>query len=438
MIHTTIEALENRIAPAVLGVASIFVDASDLTVSLSAGTLKIAPKTAGVTSLDVTVELLPDGSLLISDSIGDSDLEDIANLTGNVRNIQATLTAGDDRVKFLLDSDYTVAGNISVTTGAGTDEVELIDGAIRGNLTILGKGDNNVQISGGTVRGLLSNTSVGGTFKLAHGASVGALTASGATDFIVEGLVKGNATLSAKTGNASFQVGGVANPAAAIGGNLTINAMDGADDIYLGNVLVRGAFAANLGGGDNDTFISADTSILGVARITGRTGIDNVTLGTVGSVGPGIYGRLSLTLGDGANSFLGHSGLISGGLTYTGGAGVDTVDLGAGLTLFGDANIAVKNGANVVSVGSFSSLWKFTLAGGIDNDTVTLATVGAGYVNGSVNLGAGNDALTLSGVGDFFSTFKVDGGTGADTSTVSQTVLDNGLVQTGIETITII
>ncbi len=114
------------------------------------------------------------------------------------------------------------------------------------------------------------------------------------------------------------------------------------------------------------------------------------------------------------------------------------MDLGAGLTLFGDANIAVKNGANVVSVGSFSSLWKFTLAGGIDNDTVTLATVGAGYVNGSVNLGAGNDALTLSGVGDFFSTFKVDGGTGADTSTVSQTVLDNGLVQTGIETITII
>jgi hypothetical protein len=231
---------------------------------------------------------------------------------------------------------------------------------------------------------------------------------------------------------------GIAHPAAAIGGNLNIIAADGADDLYLGNVLVRGLMSASLGGGDNDTVISADASILGLARITGRAGIDSVTLGTVGTSGPGIYGRLSISLGDGANSLIGHSGLISGGLSYTGGLGADVVDLGAGLTLFADANISVKNGANVVNVASFSSLWKFTLTGGIDNDTVTLATVGAGYVNGSVNLGAGTDALTINGTGDFFSTFKVDGSIGTDTITVSQTVLDNGLTHIGVETVTII
>lgn len=438
MHYSSIESLETRIAPAGLGITDVFVDASDITVSLSNGLLKVVPK-PGHTDVDVSIELLPDGSLLVSDATGDDDLEDTADFHGLVRSIQATLSAGNDHLSVLLDPGYTVAGNIAVNTGLGDDQVDIHGGEIRGNVSIVGKGANDVVVGGDdavSIRGLLSDSSVGGTFHFGETAKAGSVTAIGASDFIAEGLIIGNATLTAKTGDTSFQIGGVSgSPAAAIGCNLNVTGVAGADDVFVGDALVRGALSLNLGAGDNLTTIGTDANILGLAKISGTTGNDTVVLGVVGQAGPGIHGRLSLNLGDGTNEFTAHSGLISGGLSFSGGTGVDTVGLGGDLTLFSDAKIAARDGANVIHIGSFSSLWKLNLTTGVDTDTVTLAATGAGYLNGTVALGGGTDALTIVGTGDFFSTFKADGGIGADTITVNPAVLDNGFLVKNFETV---
>ncbi len=441
MHYSSIEALETRIAPASLGVTDVFVDASDLTVSLSNGLLKVMPK-SGATDLDVSIELLPDGSLLVSDSTGDDDLEDTPNFHGLVRSIQATLTAGDDHLSVLLDSGFTIAGGLAVNTGLGFDQVEIHEGVLRGNVTISGKGSVDVNVGTDSlddvnIRGLLSSTVTGGgEFHFGAGAKAGALTAIGSSDFILEGLVIGNTMLTAKTGDTSFQIGGIGgSPTAAVGGNLTITGVAGSDDVFVGDALVRGGMTLNLGAGNNLATIGTDANILGVAKILGTTGDDTVVLGTIGSAGPGIHGRLSVTLGNGTNEFTAHSGLISGGLSFTGGTGADTVNLGADLTVFADAKIATRDGANVVNVESFSSLWKFNLTTGVDTDTVTLNAVGAGYLIGVVGLGGGTDALTILGSADFFSTFKTDGGLGTDTLAINPLVLDNGLSQKGFETL---
>src|SRR5262245_51838083 len=119
MHHSRIETLETRIAPAALVPVDVFVDASTVKVTLSAGLLKVIPLTPAATDLDVSIEQLPDGSFLISDSTGDADLEDTADLHGIVKSLNATLSNGDDHLAISLDSAAVLAGGISIGTGLG-------------------------------------------------------------------------------------------------------------------------------------------------------------------------------------------------------------------------------------------------------------------------------------------------------------------------------
>lgn len=437
MHHSHIEALETRIAPAGLGITDIFVDATSLAVSLSNGLLKIAPK-AGATNLEVIVELLPDGTFLISDGLGDDDLEETPSFHGFVRSLNIGLSNGDDALSVSLDAGYTLAGGISISTGLGDDTVEISEGTIRGNVSVAGKGANEVAIGGGpvNVKGVLTSNSVGGVFTLLEDAKVGVLNASGATDFVLGGFVVGNANVSAKVVDTSFQIGGVTSgPAAIVGGNLTISGAAGGDDAFVGHALVRGVLTINLGAGNNVSTLSSDAVLMGVARINGTIGDDEVVIGSVGSAGPTIHGRLQLSLGAGNNSAAVRSGFVSGGFNYTGTTGVDTVLLGADLTLFADAKITAGEGSNVIAVESFSSLWRFNLSTGGGTDTVTLTADGAGYVTGSVALGNGADTLTILGTEDFSTAFRVDGGLAIDTIIVSPLLVDNGLVRASFETV---
>jgi hypothetical protein len=437
MHHSHIEALETRIAPAGLAITDIFVDATSLAVSLSNGLLKIAPKT-GATNLDVSVELLPDGTFLISDGIGDDDLEETPNIHGLVRALSIGLSNGDDALSVALDSEYTLAGGVSISTGLGDDFVEISEGTIRGNVSLASKGTDEVTIGGGPVniKGQLTSASVGGTFTLLEDAKVGVLNASGATDFMLGGFVVGNANLSAKVADTAFQIGGViSGPVAIVGGNLTISGAAGSDDAFVGHALVRGVLTLNLGAGNNVSTLSSDAVVMGLARINGTIGDDEAVIGSAGSAGPTIHGRLQLSLGAGNNSAAVRSGFVSGGFNYTGTTGMDTVLLGADLTLFADAKIAAGEGSNVIEVESFSSLWRFNLSTGGGTDTVTLTADGAGYVTGSVALGSGADTLTILGTEDFFTAFKVDGGLATDTITVSPLLVDSGLVRASFETV---
>lgn len=436
MQYSAIEALETRIAPAaVLGAVDVFVDATTVKVSLSAGVLKIIPLT-GATDLNISVEQLPDGSFLISDLIGDDDLETTADLHGVVKGLNVGLSNGSDTLTVTLDSDYLLNGSVVVNTGLGDDQVSVLGGLVRGNVTVASRALADVEINDTTVLGLVSGAAMGGSFHFGANATAGTLKSTGFSDHIVEGYVVGNAILGGKVGETSFQVGSVgAGSLATIGGNLTVAGVAAGDDFYLGHAFVRGALSVNLGAGDNLTTFSTDATILGLARVTGTTGADTVQIGAIAGAGPTIHGRLTVALGSGANTLTAASGVISGGFSYSGTTGNDTVVLGVDLTVYNDARIALGDGNNAAVVESFSALSKFSLTGGKQADQVWISTVGAGYTVGAIALGLGDDALTVLGSADFFSTFSADGGVGTDTLTVNSAVIASGFLGKKFETV---
>lgn len=427
-----IEALESRITPSTLGPIDIFVDASTVVVTLAAGVLKIAPA-VGITAVEVSIEQLSDGSILIADNVGDSDLETTANFHGTVKGINVALGAtGDDKVTVDLDPAYNLSGNVSISTGLGDDLIDVHSGSIRGNLTIAAKGAADVTLGGAAsdlfVRGIVSSTTAGGNFILGDTAKTGTLNVNGASDTVLGGTVAGTATLTAKVGNSSYFVGSASG--ATIGGSLKITGVVGNEDVFIGNAQVRGALTIGLGAGNNQVELTTAATIRGIAGITATLGNDTVLFS---GAGPDIHGRTTVSLGEGTNVFDAGSGILSAGLAYTGGSGVDTVTLGAGLTMFGDVAITAGNGANTVKIATFSSLTKFTFTGGLNVDTITLASVGAGFVNGSLSMGDGADLITVLGTGDFFNTFKSDGGLASDTITIDAAILADGWLRTNIE-----
>ena len=421
---SSIEALESRIAP-----AGVFVDATTLSTSLIGGVLKVGPKLAN-TAVEISVEQLSNGDFLITDLAGDNDLEVTADFTGTVASISITTGTGDDTIHVVLGGDTALRGGVTIATGTGDDIVGFNGGTLRGALSVTAKGPAEITVDSSveatSIKGAVKIAQVGGSFVLGTGSEAGSVTAAGARDFEFHGSTRGPVTLSNALAAASYAVSG----GATVGGNLTIAGGIGGDLVDIADSFVRGFLAVNLGAGNNVLTVGAGASVHGIAKISALAGDDTVTIGSAAGSGPVFASNVSVSLGEAiaGNAFSALSGIYSAGLSYKGGSGVDTVNIGATPVIWGALKITGGNGANNVTVGGFGQLVSFSYAGGTGVDTVTLTGAGSGFLTGAATLGAGADSLTILGTSpDFFLAFTVDGGLDADVVAVDPALTSAGL-----------
>jgi hypothetical protein len=220
-----------------------------------------------------------------------------------------------------------------------------------------------------------------------------------------------------------------------VGGNVTYTAAVGAafDDLDVAATAhIGGNVALGLGAGENTVRLKGGT-IRGNLTVTGGAGIDRVEVTADGDINVG--GSAAFNLGDGNNTVVGvNVGLIRVGtnFTYTGGAGNDTFDLdGSGTTLQAgqdarftlgnpiafDANLATFEGINVGR--------NVTFTGGAGGDSVMIS--GGLLAGGSViaSLGEGTNAfdsnLLGTGANSIGIGFAYTGGGGGDSVSLDGT-----------------
>lgn len=422
--YSTPEALETRIAP-----AAVFVDATSLTVSLSSsGALKIAPKVAN-TSVEVHLQQLENGDFLITDAAGDDDLEETADFTGNVTGINVALGNGDDLVDVVLLGANGYRGSLAISTALGDDSVTVSEGLLKGPLTITTKGTSDIVVGGSDldIRGAVSVSQVGGSFTFEEGSIASSLTATGANAFELLGSVRGSASLKATTA-ASFAVGTLgSSPATTIKGSLTVTGSAGDDSLELANVNVSGAFSASLGAGNNDTSIGSGVRVDGTAKFAGTTGTDEFHFGSLADGGPRFNGAVSVSGGTsgGANIVEVLSGIYAGGLSYSGGTSEDNAIFGstttAGPALYGKLTLSLGNGiaANSATIHSGTYGVGAAINGGAADDSFVIGsatTDGPSFfakVTTSLGLAVtANQAQVLSGL--FVGGLSVGGGNADD------------------------
>jgi Ca2+-binding RTX toxin-like protein len=148
--------------------------------------------------------------------------------------------------------------------------------------------------------------------------------------------------------------------------------------------------------------------------ITGGTGADTVSLGTVVS-------NVSIDLGSGSDNLIfgnfANTATVANTESIVGGTGNDAVTLGTALTVAmsvdlggGSNSLTLKNVANTGTVQNVT-----TLSGGTANDTITY---GGAVANASIDLGTGSDVLTFGNATNsatVANTETIIGGTGNDT-----------------------
>ncbi|MBX7106092.1 MAG: hypothetical protein K1X57_18570 [Gemmataceae bacterium] len=307
------------------------------------------------------------------------------NLFGTPRHIQGTLKVdmglGDDSMQSFVHQNTT-----TLDGGVGSDTVLLSNLQINGNLTA--NRVNELQI-GYNIPGLppMFPVQVGGNVIVNNSAD-GAL----ANTLVVhdESTLLGSLTYTGGSGSDFIQVEYdplSTNGTAQINGGTVINAGAGANTIQIdqdsqlgsllyqggngidvmtmqGGVIFSGNVALNPGDGNNQYNLASGPFFSNSGfSITAGNGSDLVG-GFDGQVG----GAISLSLGNGANSFTLLNSNAAAAFYYTGGAGVDTVEIG-GIQFF-SASINLGAGADVFSyTAGATSVGSITINFGVDTDT---------------------------------------------------------------------
>jgi hypothetical protein len=385
-------------------------------------------------------------------TITDSDTADITLAGVNVAE-NATITLGNDGNTVLVSEGTEgtfgswFGGNLTITGGSGDDVVtvrcDTADTVIEGDLT--------VKLYGAPERGddlerdnflNLSETTVGGSLLYVGGNGPDTVTVADDVDVARDAtlnMFNGPNTLTLEDG-AWF---GVERDLLYRGGSGvdTLGSTDAEIDVY------RNA-SFYLGNGDNTLqFASAANEVLWVARdllINGGRGSDMVSLDSSDDLEVDRNATFNLGAGENTLEFLGNdeSGnmfLFGGNLTYSGGAGDDTLTAEGPIAVAGNMTVNLGNGTNTVDMewdvldtdtDVLAVAGNLVINGGSGDDTITLGGGdGVSVVrNTTFNLGAGENTLDFTESGDHFwfsGDLTVTGGSGADTFTsVVDTELD--------------
>lgn len=401
-LASSIEALEPRIAPAsIKGV-------------VSNGTLKLTP----VDPTDnVEASLFQVNATTFRLSEGNSP--DFIDFTG-VKNIQITLTDLNDSFFFNLNGES--RGSIAIDTGLGDDDLIGLDGmATRiGKTTVTSDGKAAVNV--GTLlalRGSLQIESAGGDFNAK--ASLGHLAVKGAANVILEGVIHGNATITAApTGTLLWQFAD-----AQTFGNLTFIGKEGPDTADLQGS-VAGKLTVKGGEGANTLKLTNNQVRIGSLAYIGGSGPDIVQFSpATNSPDPVLGGLATISLGNGANSFTaGGVSHFAGGLRINGGTGTDAITFTDGLTISGALQLALGAGTNSLTLGYTVVHGGLRYVGKDGADTVNL---NAGRISGATTITLGLSALGSAvdenqvnlGAVYFGGALTVKGGLGEDRVIVS-------------------
>lgn len=374
-----IEALESRIAPAVVNV------------TLVNGALSFTNNDpAGVAILLIAIDANnyafagANGTVFHKDGVAvDSDA---LLLTGPIKSITATLGGGED---VLSISGVKVAGDVTINGGDGKNNIGFRDVTINGSLNVTG-GTGNDAI------------------------------------FFEEGdvTVKKDMTLTLGEGANAFQS---AVPSSQIGGNFSYTGGSGLDDVRLTGVLFRvgGNMTVQAGSGEFfSKFAALNFTINKKLTIdtSGSLAVDGVTVDIQTNFGK--IGEMQVTDGAG-NLFLtlavsGKKG--SGTANVVTGAGTATFTIGSPEILTSAAQSG--SAAPVVIDASASSATFGSMVGGRGGLTFTGSALGADTVNilsagGPLIIDAQDGDNTVSGLMlGAGKTLQMSGGTGKDTFSV--------------------
>jgi hypothetical protein len=364
---------------------------------------------------------------------------DAVSLGGKV-NFGGTATIGlGDGNNTLTAGSVTVDGAFSATGGTGSDTISLgTTGSFFARSTVSispGAGTNgltmdNADVNGFTYTGLAGDDTLtvgttsfvdASTFTVAAGDGTNTLTMPNS---VITGAVSYTGGLGADTatiGAGSFDckntvtlnmgaagVSGTNVNVATVNGRskgVTYTGGSGADTLRFGTILGRGYVmdgALSFTGGTDTNELDYDGTIRGLTY-TGGTDADIVNLGA------GVVGKFASTAAvtiaasDGANTTTIKNATIRGadgsgnGFTYTGGAGVDTINVGAGgavgMTVV--KGVSISTGAAVDQVNINNSVFNstsgsFILNTGLGDDVVNFDASGTGSIfNRAVSICAG-------------------------------------------------
>jgi hypothetical protein len=385
----------NNTVPGYLEVQANAVAVFDSAANQHVTGLVVRPETAGHYSLDV----------------GDGVV--VTNL-----NVLAALPLTD----ITVHGGAKVTGNLTVTGTDGDDHLTLEAGVfVGGNLTAnLKNGANVLQLQGGTIGGSLSVTTGAGNDDVAVGK---------AGDVVVGGGVK------FALGNGDNALHAPAQRTFEVGKSFAYTGGTGNDDIsfftFNAELIVGGNVTVAFGGAGNvqNDWVTHSLHVGGSMSFTGGAGQDAVSFYGHSTVGGGV----TFTTGGGPNSLnLGGSDyhtVIGGGLKYTGGAGIDQVrlddlaigrdailNLGAGATQQ-KVYLGTQQGAPLTIGGNLT----ITTGEAGDDIRVLQTTVGKAL---TITAGGGADTVYIDDT-DVAGLTLIDLGAGADQLYVD-TLADNG------------
>jgi hypothetical protein len=242
----------------------------------------------------------------------------------------ATVSLGDGANLFhtTKPNTLTVGKNLTVTGGAGHDLVSFGTSADalniggRLSLNLLG-GENETDLTSGTI---------GGSFRYAGGDGIDYVYMAAAGDLTIGG------SFTATPGNGYNLFRGEAAHTVSVGTNLNFTGGANGDEFKLGDqptfLSVGGNLTVNLGGAGNmetNLWTTRGLDVGGNATFTAGAGYDTVILYGATTIG----GNLAYNLGAGQNAIYVNDGgydgtaVVGRGLSYTGGADHDVVNLDA-------------------------------------------------------------------------------------------------------------
>jgi len=335
------------------------------------------------------------------------------------------LGAGDDSLTFDLGSGLTIPGNLIVNygvAGTGTKTTETVNA---GQFALRVGGSIGIRYAAGNVTTTLDNLRVNGSVAVLHangdstlkidnlagagtfstiGGNLTVLNTRGvANNTLSDTNVGANVLFSNGLARASDNAAGSTtiqnanNTARAIiGGSLAITNLTGDSTTgnQVGDVMVRGSVAMNLGTGNFSAKIadvkvtSAPVSIGGSLMVRGSmAGQDTINLGGAGT-GLRVGTNVAVATGNGNATIAINDLTVSGVTAIATGAGADSITVdgtsgAVGSNFNGSFALRTGSGADSVSINSGSATGATTtfrsmvgVSLGLGDDTLSLATAG--------------------------------------------------------------
>lgn len=361
------------------------------------------------------------------------------------------LGSGNDTLNFDLSSGITIPGNLIVdygTAGSGTKTTETMNA---GQFALRVGGGIGIRYAAGNVTTTLDNLRVNGNVLVQHmigdstlkidnlagagnfsviGGSLTVLNTQGvATNTLSDTNVGGNVIFANGRARASDNAAGSTtiqnsnNTARAIiGGSLAVSNLTGNSTTgnKVGDVMVRGSVAMNLGTGNFSATIadvkvtSAPVSIGGGLAIHGlSTGQDTISLGGAGT-GLQVGTTVAVTTGNGNATVAINDLKVAGATSIATGTGADTITIdgssgAVGSSFNGSFALRTGSGADSVSINSGS-------ASGATTTFRSAVGVGLGPNDDTLTIGSAGRVqfLTPAALGVTF-----NGGLGTDTKSVT-------------------